>query len=65
MGRRPQARPALGELHSPVEAVVVREGEGVLAQLPRLEHQLQRRGRPLKEGTVGAQVEFGVPQVRG
>ena len=60
MGRRPQAPARLGELHRPVEAVVVGEGEGLVAQLARPQHQLLDVRGAVEEGEVGVAVEFGV-----
>jgi hypothetical protein len=51
---------ALGELHRPVQAVVVSEGESLISQLPRLEHQLLDVRGTVKEGEVGVGMEFSV-----
>ena len=50
---------APSELHRPADAVVVGEGEGIVAQPARPQHQpLDVRGA-FEEGEVGVAVEFG------
>ena len=50
----------LGERHRAVEAVVVREGEGVVAELAGAECQLLGRRCALAEGVAGVAVELNV-----
>ena len=59
-GPQPPGAGALGELHRPVQAVVVGEGEGLISQLPRPQHQLLDMGSAFEEGEVGVGVELGV-----
>jgi len=51
---------ALGKLHRSVEVVVVREGEGLVPQLPRPQRQLFDVRGALEEREVGVGVEFSV-----
>jgi hypothetical protein len=53
---------ALSELHRPVEAVVVGEGEGLVPHLPRPQHQLLDVRGALEEGEVRVTVELSVRQ---
>lgn len=51
---------ALGELHRAVQAVVVGEGQRLVAQLQRSQDDLFDVGGAFEEGEVGVGVEFGV-----
>jgi len=50
----------LGERHRPVEAVMVGEGKGVVAELAGAQHQLLRRRSALAEGVAGVAVQFNI-----
>ncbi len=56
----PLALREAGELHGPVEAVVVGEGQGRVAQLLRPQHQLLGVGGPVQEGEARVAVELDV-----
>jgi hypothetical protein len=55
----------LGELHGAVEAVVVGDGERVVAERDRLGDEVLREGRAVEEGVCGVEVKLGVHGVPG
>ncbi len=49
----------LGELHRSVEAVVIGEGEGLVAQFPGAQHQVVGAGGAVEQRPAGVEVELG------